>query len=801
LTVGAELRADEPAPPVIPKTGLTLSGFGRGGRSPVVVDALEFQRLDGMPASVSEGDEVKVANGGTRKWVKTASGNDGAFRANGYLRLEVESASDRVMILHGGSFLFASVNGEPRVGDPYGTGWVQTPVLMKKGKNEILIQPRGGAIKPELTVPPADVFLTNIDLTLPDLLAGVKQTYWAGVRVINASPKTESDLSFAATLPGGKTQITPIPDPLPLSQNKFPCQIEVGELTGEKTTLTLGLVDKIGRPVGPKPLEIELAIRKPSDKHRRTFISDIDGSVQYYSVVPATPGPGEKPGLTLTLHGAGVEASGQAACFTPKSWTHVIAATNRRPFGFDWEDWGRLDALEVLADARVYLHPDPRRSWLTGHSMGGHGTWQIGVTYPDQFAAIGPSAGWISFFSYAGMRQSSESDPISAMLRRATLPSDTLALEKNYKSEGVFILHGDKDDNVPVTEARRMREQLAKFHADWAYYERPGAGHWWGNDCVDWKPMFQFFDSRTLPEWKDVRRVEFATASPGISARCFWASVEAQVKPYELSTIDIQVGSDKHSFSGKTKNVARLALSAWPLTGDHAVNVTLDGQEMQNLKWPGERGTLWFEFANGHWASSSQPSPELKGPQRNGSFKNAFRHYVTLVYGTQGTPEENAWALAKARYDAETFWYRGNGSIRVIPDVAFEAGKARERNVVLYGNADTNAAWQALLKDGPLQVHRGSLKLGDREIKGDDLACLFVRPRPESETATVGVVSGTGIKGFRTTNRQPYFVSGVGYPDLLILDSTSLLNGASGIRAAGYFGNDWSVEQGDIAWR
>ena len=33
---------------------------------------------------------------------------------------------------------------------------------------------------------------------------------------------------------------------------------------------------------------------------------------------------------------------------------------------------------------------------IFGHSMGGHGTWNIGVTFPDRFAAIGPSAGWIS---------------------------------------------------------------------------------------------------------------------------------------------------------------------------------------------------------------------------------------------------------------------------------------------------------------------------------------------------------------------------------------------------------------------
>ncbi|MEZ5975322.1 MAG: hypothetical protein R3E96_10910 [Planctomycetota bacterium] len=43
-----------------------------------------------------------------------------------------------------------------------------------------------------------------------------------------------------------------------------------------------------------------------------------------------------------------MEAISQARAYQAKDWATVVAATNRRPFGFDWEDWGRMDALEVL---------------------------------------------------------------------------------------------------------------------------------------------------------------------------------------------------------------------------------------------------------------------------------------------------------------------------------------------------------------------------------------------------------------------------------------------------------------------
>ena len=174
---------------------------------------------------------------------------------------------------------------------------------------------------------------------------------------------------------------------------------------------------------------------------------------------------------------------------------------------------------------------------------------------------------------------------------------------------------------------------------------------------------------------------------------------------------------------------------------------------------------------------------------------------MLFVVGTKGSPEENAWALRKARFDAENFWYRGNGFIQIVLDSSFDPAKDPNHNVVLYGNADTNAAWSALLGKGPVQVKSGSIVVGGRETKGDDLGCLFVRPRPGSHVASVGAVCGTGVKGMRLTDRLPFFVSGVGYPDCVLFGPEALTTGLTGVKAAGFFGNDWSVERGEFVWR
>ena len=107
---------------------------------------------------------------------------------------------------------------------------------------------------------------------------------------------------------------------------------------------------------------------------------------------------------------------------------------------------GTLEAFGIYA---VGFIARPIGAAIFGHSMGGHGVWHLGVTYPDKWAAIGPSAGWISMFSYAGARKAENPSPMQEIFQRCMNPSDTVALAKNLKQLGVYVLHGDKDDNVP----------------------------------------------------------------------------------------------------------------------------------------------------------------------------------------------------------------------------------------------------------------------------------------------------------------------------------------------------------------
>jgi len=87
-----------------------------------------------------------------------------------------------------------------------------------------------------------------------------------------------------------------------------------------------------------------------------------------------------------------------------------------------------------------------------------------------------------------------------------------------------------------------------------------------------------------------------------------------------------------------------------------------------------------------------------------------------------------------------------------------------------------------------------------RRVAGDSLACLFLRPRPDSNVACVAAVSGTDIKGMRLTDRLQYIFAGCNYPDCIVIGPEMLRKGAEGIRVAGVFGSDWGVKSGSFAW-
>jgi len=522
--------------------------------------------------------------------------------------------------------------------------------------------------------------------------------------------------------------------------------------------------------------------------------------------------------LFLSVHGASVEATNQANAYKQKDWGHIVAPTNRRPFGFAWEDWGRLDALEVLKDSKNILKPDASTIYLTGHSMGGHGTWYLGATYPDYFASIAPCAGYPDLLLYrkSFLKKSLElpedvlikrgmtpelvkrlkipyrENEVEKLMKRAGTPSRTLELIRNYLHYGVYILHGEKDNIVPTFIARDMRSRLGSFHNDFTYYEYPEGTHWYGDESLDWYRIFDFFKERKLKNPNDIKMLEFYTGSPGVSASSNFITIHQQAKPFQVSSFYF---SKEKEFLIDTKNVETIEVNFSSLD-EKVASVHINGSEFDVLG----KNNMFFREVDGAWVVAKAPSLKEKGPHRNGGFKDAFRHNMVFVYATKAGTVENEWYYHKALFDAETFWYRANGTVEIVKDVDFKSKKYADRNIILYGNKDNNAAWSKLLKNSPIQVSNGQVQIGDKKLNGTQWGLYFTVPRNDSDIASIGVITASGLGGMKAAYMNHYLVNGTTFPDVLLFDPSVLTDGDSKVKCAGFFGNDWSVEKGEFKW-
>jgi len=732
------------------------------------------------------------------KWEKIEADSTGVFRGElrrSLLYTSFDAPESTVALLDARGHTRVYINGEPHEGDHYEFGYTLIPFQLKKGLNEfVYTYGRFGRYTSQIIIPKKEILFTARDMTLPSILKDENNVRLAAIRLVNASEQTMKGYSIECHLPDGEMTVSEVGPIIPLTTRKLKFSIPAFKEKPSGNVLLAKLVLKDNRNREVDTIPISLPVTESTAHHERTFVSDIDGSVQYFSVAPSlTKEDGQS--LVLSVHGASVEARNQARAYKQKDWATIVAPTNRRPFGFNWEEWGRMDALEVLAEAKRIYEPNPENIYLTGHSMGGHGTWFLGATYPDLWGAIGPAAGYPDIIKYrrSGTDSTLTNNPHYTMMQRGASAGRTFKLLENYLQSGVYILHGGADRVVSTEQARKMRKELGAFHNNFVYYEYPNGSHWYGDHSVDWDPLFRFFKENRIEATAKIDSINFTTAAPAVSASNYWLRVNQQDKQYETSNIKAYVKGD--STVVYPKNIRSFSLLFGTFNMDKPATVVVDDQPIETVS----AEDIHLIKKEGKWMEISQIDKREKHAERQGGFKMAFDNNVVFVYATRGTKEANAWYLNKARFDAETFLYRGNASIDIISDREFEATDYSDRNVILYGNADNNSAWKQLLKECPIKVTQNKIQFGDKTMAGSDLGTFFIYPRADSDTALVGVVAGTGNEGMRSLYPNDYFSGITGFPDLMIFDVSWIKDNPQGIRVSGFFGNDWKIESGDFA--
>jgi predicted peptidase len=138
--------------------------------------------------------------------------------------------------------------------------------------------------------------------------------------------------------------------------------------------------------------------------------------------------------------------------------------------------WTQLEmeemALAALVAATKTFKGDPKRTYLTGLSMGGFGSWYIAARHPGKFAAVVPICGGIVLTEHT--RQ------MHPELVKDSYPDDPKSYADVAQKIGktpVWIFHGGADDTVPVDGSRKLSDALKAAGGNVRYTEYPGVGH------------------------------------------------------------------------------------------------------------------------------------------------------------------------------------------------------------------------------------------------------------------------------------------------------------------------------------
>lgn len=202
----------------------------------------------------------------------------------------------------------------------------------------------------------------------------------------------------------------------------------------------------------------------------------VNGVRHRFQVFVPAQARGRAP-VVLFLHGSGERGDDGArptqAGLGPYLRAHAaqfpaIVVFPQVPDGQEWSGHTAL-AFAALDAATREFRGDRDRTYLTGMSMGGYGTWELALLQPERFAALVPVCG--------AVRQISDKRALY-VTQVADEPDPYATIAHRLRDVPTWIFHGARDDVVPPADDRALITALRAAGArDARYTELPDANH------------------------------------------------------------------------------------------------------------------------------------------------------------------------------------------------------------------------------------------------------------------------------------------------------------------------------------
>ena len=217
------------------------------------------------------------------------------------------------------------------------------------------------------------------------------------------------------------------------------------------------------------------AVEQGNNRLIFTFVSGLDHTLQCYALrLPKGFDPDQTYPLIVMLHGMG-----PSDMPTFISWEFNQPFNRERPdqspvfvlepFGrgnLYYQGAGKTDVFEAIADVKKQFNVDEDRTYLTGASMGGGGTWTVAGRTPDFWAAIAPCCPAFMFLEAPWLADNLAGVPVRFWYGEKDKPkygeNSRLAHEALQAAVYTSEIHADPEagHGVPAEEQAAIRAWL-----------------------------------------------------------------------------------------------------------------------------------------------------------------------------------------------------------------------------------------------------------------------------------------------------------------------------------------------------
>ena len=546
--------------------------------------------------------------------------------------------------------------------------------------------------------------------------------------------------------------------------------------------------------------EIELEQQGKADARVRAggflriaYRDEVDGTPQYArAFLPAGYDPAKKWPLVLQLHG-----------YNPANPDYVgwWSIDERHPnIDTEFEDQqqviyiephgrgntrylglGDNDVMRVIAEAKKRFNVDENRVYLSGESMGGWGTWNVGTRHPDTFAAIAPVFGGTDYRLQMSEEQLAALSPTDRFIQER---DSSWARAEGLNNTPVYIHHGDADPAVNVEGSRWAVKLLQRWGYDVRYHEYPGRVHETlrtsssnPNASIPW-----FLERKrdAAPRHVRIRTPELR------HAKSWWVDVKQVASPMEFADVDAEV-IDRNVIRLDTRNVLEVVLTpgAALIDPDRPVRVIWNGAASELRPGSGA-----MRLAN----PAYRPAARVKNAALPGALSDFTATPFAVVIGTSARDPAMAKALrekANAFVDQWRTWQKYPP--RVFTDTEISAADIGKYSLLLFGGADENRVTAAFGSKLPLRLTKDAVIVDGHTFPAAAAAVQMIYPNPRNAQRYVWVVAANESAVLFGTEVSPENIPAW---DFVIQDGRLPAHGQTATRtqtaiASGHFDYNW----------